>query len=81
MGDSAEAQEKNKEKDPVRTELPREIAIIQIQTYINNLALGRIEQTLKELKWRIEQWSEMPGFNFMKPAQEKIEKINPHLRI
>lgn len=42
-GGKIEAKENTKEKDPVRVELLREIATIQIQTYRNNLALRRIE--------------------------------------
>jgi len=56
-GEEVEKQEDKKEKDPVRAELLREIVTIQIQTYRNNLALGRIEQTLKEIKWKMEQRS------------------------
>ena len=63
MGEEAEAQDKNKEKDLARAELLREITTIQIQTYRNNMALGRIEQTLKDLKWRIEQRREILGSN------------------
>lgn len=51
-----------KEKDLVRDEL-REIAIVQIQTYKNNLALGRIEQTLQDMKR-----SEMLGSSAKAPA-------------
>lgn len=39
----SEAQEDTKEKDPIRAELLREIATVQIQTYPNNLVLGRIK--------------------------------------
>jgi len=63
VGEEAEAQDKNKEKDLARAELLREITTIQIQTYRNNMALGRIEQTLKDLKWRIEQRREILGSN------------------
>jgi len=66
-GEVFDKQEDRKE-DPVRAELLREIATIQIQTYRNNLALGRIEQTLKEIKWKLEQRCEMPGTSTKAPA-------------
>lgn len=59
-GQVLEKQEINKEKDPVYAELLKEITSIQIQTYQNNLAVRRIEQTLTPIKWKLEQRHELP---------------------
>ena len=62
-GGRTEAKENTKEKDLVKAELLGEIATFQIQTYRDNLALGRIEQTLQDMKR-----SEMLGSSAKAPA-------------
>jgi len=58
-----EAQEDNKGKEPYRADLLKEIAEIQIKKYRNNLALGRIEQSLQDMRR-----SEMSGSSAKAPA-------------
>lgn len=42
-GEVLNRQERNKEPDLVRGEIMKELVTIQLQTYRNNLALGRID--------------------------------------
>lgn len=54
-------QNQNQEKmENMKSVLLKEITAVQIQASRNNLILGRIKQMLREMKWIMEQKSEIP---------------------
>jgi len=57
----SEAKEDSKEKNPIRAKLLEEIAAVQIQTYRNNLALGRTAGYEEERDAGYQRQSANPG--------------------